>query len=301
MTTTSNKGYTLPTVGGDTGTWGTELNSNFSIIDSNFGGAVTINCAGSSNVTVSSGQAQNLILNLTGALTGNIELILPSVGGFYVIQNNCSGGFTITVQTGGVGSTVNAIGGTDTLVYCDGTNVTIPQTNTQLPAWQVISSNTVSAAATVPIAMPTTYSRFRLTCQQVYGSVNGALVGLRFSTNGGSTYVTTNNYLYTQQYVVYGSAATSGYGQLTYLPISGTTQSPPSGYAWDSVSQIWPGVASTYAPRVTTVGCGMSSSGSFYTLTSGGENQSGFLANYIEVFMSGGTITGTFIMEGLAP
>ena len=45
-TTTPNKGYILPTVAGDAGIWGTELNNSvISIIDTNLGGVQAINAA----------------------------------------------------------------------------------------------------------------------------------------------------------------------------------------------------------------------------------------------------------------
>ena len=38
MTTTPNKGLTLPNVNGDFGVWGGELNGDLSILDANLGG-----------------------------------------------------------------------------------------------------------------------------------------------------------------------------------------------------------------------------------------------------------------------
>ena len=51
MTTTTNKGYTLPVVGADFNSWGTELNGNFSILDNNLGGINSNSMAASSGST----------------------------------------------------------------------------------------------------------------------------------------------------------------------------------------------------------------------------------------------------------
>ena len=123
-TFTANKGYGEPTVNGDNNVWGTELNSNWSILDNNLGGKASINCAGNSNVTLSAAQAQCMLLVLTGALTGNIDLIAPAVGSFYVINNECTGAYTLTVITSAVGSTgVVVPNGTTMLVATGGTQV----------------------------------------------------------------------------------------------------------------------------------------------------------------------------------
>jgi hypothetical protein len=121
---TPNKGYTEPTVNADAGTWGGILNSNFNIVDSNLGGVTTVNCAGSSSVLASTVEAQNLVQVLTGALTGNIDYILPAVGGMYIVANNTTGFFSLGVVTSAGGSTgIFVPQGSAMLLYSDGTNV----------------------------------------------------------------------------------------------------------------------------------------------------------------------------------
>ena len=123
-TTSANKGYSVPAVGGDADSWGTELNSTLGIIDTNMGGVATVSVAGSTNVTASTAQAQNLVQKLTGALTGSISYLLPATGGFYIIDNETSGAFTVTVITTAGGSVgVLPPQGTRNLVYSDATNV----------------------------------------------------------------------------------------------------------------------------------------------------------------------------------
>lgn len=103
-----NKGYELQATGENQGTWGVILNNNaLSIVDLNLGGRLAV-IIDSANVDLSSTQAQNLFITLTGTLTGNRDLTFPaSNGGFYYIYNNTSGAFNVTVKPlGGSGVVV---------------------------------------------------------------------------------------------------------------------------------------------------------------------------------------------------
>lgn len=107
MALTANKNYNNQVTGSNVNTWGVVLNSNFSVIDLNLAGRLALSVAGSANVTVTANQAQNLTHVLTGVLTGNIQYIMPVLGGFYFIQNSTTGAFTLTVTvSGGAGGVV---------------------------------------------------------------------------------------------------------------------------------------------------------------------------------------------------
>ena len=123
---TPNRGYSLPTVAGDLNQWGVFLNQGTSILDNNMGGQAVVNVAGSSDVTATSAQAQNLVQSLTGVLTGNISYLLPNVGSFYIINNATTGAFTVTVKTTGGGSIGPIVPqNTQLAVYSRGGNVWI--------------------------------------------------------------------------------------------------------------------------------------------------------------------------------
>jgi hypothetical protein len=123
---TPNKGYSLPTVAGDLNQWGVFLNQGTSILDNNMGGQAVVNVAGSSDVTATTAQAQNLVQSLTGVLTGNISYLLPNVGSFYIINNATTGAFTVTVKTTGGGSVGPIVPqNTQLAVYSRGGNVWI--------------------------------------------------------------------------------------------------------------------------------------------------------------------------------
>ncbi len=129
---TSNRSLTLPTVGGDSGTWGNVLNSGtFTQVDLVFGNTQSITLT-SSDVTLSQVQWNNLAQTITGTFTGNRNLYLPfspnsttaAVGGLFVVENNSTGSFNLTVSTTASGATgVVAYNGLRTLLYSDQTNV----------------------------------------------------------------------------------------------------------------------------------------------------------------------------------
>lgn len=109
MPTTANKGYSQPTFGSSVGTWGTtDLNGNSSILDLNLAGLTSV-ALSNTPVTLSSSQAQNLTIVLTGTLTANVTVSSPCIGFFFVI-NNTTGNFTVSLQAnfgaGNVGSAI---------------------------------------------------------------------------------------------------------------------------------------------------------------------------------------------------
>jgi hypothetical protein len=90
---------------------------------------LTKSVAGSSNVTLSATEYANTIQEFTGALTGNISVIEPTVVGVYYITNSTSGSYTLTVKTA-AGTGIVVAQGTRTVLYCDGTNVVAALTGT---------------------------------------------------------------------------------------------------------------------------------------------------------------------------
>ena len=74
------------------------------------------------NVTVSQLQSAYPILVISGALTGARSLILPAVVGQWIVQNNTTGAFALTVKTA-AGTGIVAIQGQSTYLYGDGTNI----------------------------------------------------------------------------------------------------------------------------------------------------------------------------------
>lgn len=90
----------------------------------------------SGTYTLTTNEAQNVIQEYVGSLTGNVEVVFPQVVTLYVISNQTvDNGFTLTLKTSapGAGSTTIPPGQQATLV-CDGVNF--------------FNANTVQAGAT---------------------------------------------------------------------------------------------------------------------------------------------------------
>ncbi len=83
---------------------------------------LNLNCAGNSDITETSAQAENIIQQYTGVLTGNINVIVPNTVQLYYIFNNTTGSYTLTVKTA-AGTGIAVAQGTHAILYCDGTNV----------------------------------------------------------------------------------------------------------------------------------------------------------------------------------
>lgn len=132
---TTNRYLIVPNTGDLPGTWGTAaLNPNFSIIDTLFGGVVTISLSSATTILLTTpattgvwagvaGQSSNALIRFTGAQTGSavIQFTLP---GFYIIDNRCTG--TTYVQLApatGTGNRIGAPPGQKVQVFFDGTDM----------------------------------------------------------------------------------------------------------------------------------------------------------------------------------
>jgi len=120
----------LMETGANANTWGNNTNTNLQTIDAFNAGYLSKSVAGSSNVTLTSANADptaessNKVIEFTGALTGNIWVFIPAVENNYIFFNNTSGAYTLTVAPDGHGANGVAITqGAHTIQYCTGTSV----------------------------------------------------------------------------------------------------------------------------------------------------------------------------------
>lgn len=82
---------------------------------------LTKSVAGGADVTLSATEADNGIIVLTGAITANINVIVPNVARRWVVFNNTTGSFTLGVKTSS-GSALTIAQGTGINVFGDGAN-----------------------------------------------------------------------------------------------------------------------------------------------------------------------------------
>lgn len=117
----------LPVTGENTGTWGDIVNAGLTelVEDAIAGTAVVAMSDANSTLTVANeavDQARNMFLTLTGTLTAQRDLVVPSVSKLYFVGNGTAGGFGVQVKTlFGAGVVIPA--GLRMPVYCDGSDV----------------------------------------------------------------------------------------------------------------------------------------------------------------------------------
>jgi len=114
----------LQETGANANTWGNNVNTSLEVIDKFTAGYLSKSVAGSSNVTLTTGNADptaesaNKVIELTGTLTGNIYVFIPAVESTYILHNNTSGAFSVTVApTGHSANGVTIVQGSHTIVY----------------------------------------------------------------------------------------------------------------------------------------------------------------------------------------
>lgn len=130
FTLTTNKSIKKPDYNQYINNWNTPVNADWDIIDAALGGQSANSFTGSDwAMTTSEAQKQRLVL--TGALTANVSVILPlsdanpavAVGGMWIVDNQTTGNYTVTVKTAATGSTgVIVEQSKRSLVYSNGTN-----------------------------------------------------------------------------------------------------------------------------------------------------------------------------------
>ena len=114
--------------GANANTWGSVLNTEvFSVVDQAVAGYANVTLTGASLVSLSVddgavSRGRNAILELSGTLTSNTNIVIPSASRAYLINNNTSGSFSVTFKcNGGTGTTVTQ--GSHGMIYCDGSSV----------------------------------------------------------------------------------------------------------------------------------------------------------------------------------
>jgi hypothetical protein len=130
---TTNLALGQPVTGTESGTWGDDVNNSVTAyLDIAIAGglAITItttdvtltNTQGTSIATnIGSTTAQYAILNISGVMTGARNLIVPSSSKSYIVNNDTTGGYALTVK-GAATTGVSLINGEKCVVAWNGTD-----------------------------------------------------------------------------------------------------------------------------------------------------------------------------------
>lgn len=143
-------------------------------------GLLSKSVAGGVDVTLSVDEAANLFYEFTGALTANINVIVPGNVRQFFVRNATTGAYTLTVKTL-AGTGVVVVQGTRAQLECDGTNVVVTSsvdaamtgdangnvgigTTTPLARFQVgaFSGTGASLADTIALASYSTTAQYRM-------------------------------------------------------------------------------------------------------------------------------------------
>ena len=126
-TFSNNLRLELIATGDQSGTWGNTTNTNLgTLLEQAISGVAAIfhDDTDSFTLTTNDGavdQARNMVVIVTGTLSANRPVIIPSVDKLYVIVNSTTGGFDI-IPRPVAGSGPNISSGESRIVYCDATN-----------------------------------------------------------------------------------------------------------------------------------------------------------------------------------
>lgn len=129
-TYSSNLKLELITTGEESGTWGSKTNNNLgTLLEQAIVGYVTVPITDGADTNIAStyangvsSTARNYVLELTGVLSANRTLIVPTVQKPYIIYNNTTGGYSVTVKVSGQ-TGVTVANGKKAIVYTNGIDV----------------------------------------------------------------------------------------------------------------------------------------------------------------------------------
>ena len=124
-------GTELMTTGENAGTWGSTTNTNIKILEEAIRGYVAQSIAGSAATTAltysdgSTGDAaRNMVIALTGSITGNQVVTVTAKEKLWIVDNQTSGAYTVQFMVSGqTGVTWAATDKGTKILYCNGTDV----------------------------------------------------------------------------------------------------------------------------------------------------------------------------------
>jgi len=233
--------------GDQSGTWGTTTNNNLgTLIEQGITGVQSIVMV-NANYTLSnfngvSDEARNAVLVVTGSNGAIRQIICPLVNKTYIVTNNTTGGFAITIG-GSTGSTVSIPNGVTAQVYCDGINFFSSQTGSA-GNFAISGNLTVSGTTALSGALTGTTGVFSGAISAVSPAFTGTPTAPTAAAGTNTTQIATTAFV-TQNAVLTGA--------LLMWP----TASAPSGYlVCDGTAVSRTTYAALFAIIGTTFGAG---------------------------------------------
>jgi hypothetical protein len=204
--------------GANANTWGTNTNNNLDVLDAFGAGYLSKSVAGSSNITLTtanadpSAESANKVIELTGALTGDITVFVPAAESEYLFFNNTTGSQTLTIAATGHAANGTVITqGAYSRVYCDGASNYNVEVSTSLLGTTTFK-DTVTAGSSGQIILRT----------------NGAVTATTF-TGDGSNLSGVEPFPAGTKQVFYQASAPTGWTQDTSAALANTAMSIVTG------------------------------------------------------------------------
>lgn len=142
--------------------FGQTVNSIFDFLQ------ISVTPPGTGTIVLAGAQLNRVSYRFVGALTGNVVIQVPATIQQYWVDNSTTGAFTLTVSTGGGGTTTTVNQGSRNILYSDGLNV--------VPAVTFGSTGFTDGSAAAPSVF--------FTSSPAAGMYRPALNQLGFSTSG---------------------------------------------------------------------------------------------------------------------
>jgi hypothetical protein len=147
----------LMVTGENAGTWGTNTNGNFKVIEQAIAGYGEQSIAGGAQTTALTiansptlSLARNIVIKLTGTITGNQIVTVPDgIEKTWIVSNGTVGAFTVEFKTvSGTGTTWSTTDKGIKILYSDGTNINtsdLSNLSGQIAAAQITNSTITQA------------------------------------------------------------------------------------------------------------------------------------------------------------
>ena len=178
----------LMVTGENAGTWGEKTNDNLDLIQQAIVGyeSIAVNATTGTTLVMSNSptlsNARNAVLNLTGTLSGNVNVTVPdSIEKTYLVNNQVThGAFSLTFKTAS-GTGIKLAQGNRYVLYSDGTNVNLISME---QTWRAVSTAaTVQPGSAILANTATTSFTITLPASPVAGDLVSVIdAGYTFDT-----------------------------------------------------------------------------------------------------------------------
>lgn len=182
----------------------------------------------------------------------------------------------------------------------DNTQMTKGEAKTVLPV--LLSSATIASVAQYDIVMTSYWNLYNTIQIKIIGLVpatDGAVVYIRLSTNGGSTYdASSGNYHYTFNYSVEdATGANAGSASATEIAISGTGTGVDNaaGSSFNSTVEIYMPSSTALKPMIGYLSRWHNSAGAGFQLSGMGFRTTAQDTDAVRIIMSSGNITSAIV------